>query len=135
VVRAGLNSQTLAAFGATCIDHGTAAAGLHANEETVGARAANFRRLVSAFHVKFLLGSVEPARRTQQALLRLLALNTIRETHDYRKFYKSRQCFTISSSPATGTLRCTCQLVDKGLINYNGRVLQTNNIHKSQPQE
>jgi hypothetical protein len=132
VIRAGLNRQTLAALGAACIDHGTATAGLHANEETVGARAADFGGLVSAFHVKFLLGSIEPARCTQQALLRLLALNTIRETDNYRKFYESRQCFTASSRPDTATARCISRVVDKGLINYNGGLRKPNHIHRSQ---
>ena len=44
------DSQTLAAFGATCVDHGTATAGLHADQKTVGTGAAGFGRLVSAFH-------------------------------------------------------------------------------------
>ena len=51
-----LNSQTLAAFGTACIDHCTATAGFHANQKTVGTGAANFRRLVSAFHVALLSG-------------------------------------------------------------------------------
>ena len=49
-----LDGQALAALGAACVDHGAAAAGLHADEETVGARAADFGRLVSAFHGEFL---------------------------------------------------------------------------------
>lgn len=50
VREAGLDSQTLAALGATCVDDSAATAGLHANEEPVGACAADFGRLVSAFH-------------------------------------------------------------------------------------
>jgi len=45
------NGQTFAAFCAACIDHGTAAAGFHAHQESVGTGAACFRGLVSAFHV------------------------------------------------------------------------------------
>ena len=45
-----LDSQALTAFGAACVDDSTAAAGLHANEETVGARAAGLGGLISAFH-------------------------------------------------------------------------------------
>lgn len=47
---AGLDRQTLAAFGATSVDHGTAAASFHANQETVSAGAADLGGLVSAFH-------------------------------------------------------------------------------------
>jgi hypothetical protein len=46
----GSDGQALAAFGAACVDHGTATAALHPNQETVGAGAANFRSLISAFH-------------------------------------------------------------------------------------
>jgi len=44
------DGQTLAAFGAARIDHGTAATGFHANEKTMSAGAANLGGLVSAFH-------------------------------------------------------------------------------------
>ena len=44
------DGQALAAFGATCVDDGAAATGFHANQESVGACTADFRRLVSAFH-------------------------------------------------------------------------------------
>ena len=53
-----LDSQALAAFGAASIDHGTAAASLHANQEAVGTGATDFGRLVSAFHLEFLTGSI-----------------------------------------------------------------------------
>ena len=45
-----LDSQALAALGATSVDHCAAATGLHANQETVGTSAADFGGLVSAFH-------------------------------------------------------------------------------------
>lgn len=54
-----LDSQALTALGAARIDHGAAATGFHANQETVGTCAADFGGLVSAFHVKFLMGSVQ----------------------------------------------------------------------------
>jgi hypothetical protein len=44
------DSQALAALGAAGIDHSTAAAGFHANQEAVSAGAANLGGLVSAFH-------------------------------------------------------------------------------------
>ena len=47
----GSNGQTFAAFGAACIDHSTAAAGFHADQKPMGAGAACFGGLVSAFHV------------------------------------------------------------------------------------
>ena len=47
---AGSNCQTLAALGAACVDDGTAAASLHADEKAVRARAAYFGSLVGAFH-------------------------------------------------------------------------------------
>ena len=46
-----LDSQTLAAFGAACIDHGAATTGFHANQKTMGTGAADFGGLVSAFHI------------------------------------------------------------------------------------
>ena len=51
-----LDGQTLAAFGAAGIDDGTATTGFHANQKTMGTGAANFGRLVSAFHVALLSG-------------------------------------------------------------------------------
>ena len=44
------DGQALAALGAAGVDHGTAATGLHADQEPMGAGAANFGGLVSAFH-------------------------------------------------------------------------------------
>jgi hypothetical protein len=49
-VQAELDCQTLAAFGATSVDHSTAAAGFHANQKTVRAGAFDLGGLVSAFH-------------------------------------------------------------------------------------
>jgi hypothetical protein len=46
-----LYSQTLAAFGAACIDNCAPTACLHANQKTVSTGAANFGGLVSAFHI------------------------------------------------------------------------------------
>ena len=45
-----LNGQTLAALGATSVDHSTAAAGFHANQKAVRAGAFDLGGLVSAFH-------------------------------------------------------------------------------------
>ena len=44
------DSQALAALGATSPDDGTAAACLHADQEPMGAGAADFGSLVGAFH-------------------------------------------------------------------------------------
>jgi hypothetical protein len=46
----GLDRQTLAAFGATCVDHRTAATGLHADQKAMGTGTAGLGGLVSAFH-------------------------------------------------------------------------------------
>jgi hypothetical protein len=65
-----LDSQTLAAFGAACIDHGAAATGFHANQKTMGACAADFGGLVSAFHVNFpngLSGYPHPLHKENKA--------------------------------------------------------------------
>lgn len=43
-------TQALAALGTTRIDDSATASSLHANEETVGARTADFGSLVGAFH-------------------------------------------------------------------------------------
>lgn len=53
-----LDGETLAAFGATSVDHCTATAGFHANQKTVSAGAFDLGRLVSAFHFEILKGSV-----------------------------------------------------------------------------
>ena len=50
------SGQALAALGAARLDHRTAAAGLHADEETVGTRAAGLGRLVGALHDEVLDG-------------------------------------------------------------------------------
>jgi hypothetical protein len=49
-----LDGQTLAAFGAACIDHSATATCFHANQKTMGASAANFGGLVSTFHLEIL---------------------------------------------------------------------------------
>ena len=46
----GLDGQAFTAFGAACVDYSAAAACFHANQKTVGAGAAGFGGLVSAFH-------------------------------------------------------------------------------------
>jgi hypothetical protein len=46
----GLDCQALAALGAACVQHGTAAAGCHAGAEAMSALAADDGRLVSTFH-------------------------------------------------------------------------------------
>jgi hypothetical protein len=46
-------TQTLAAFGATCANHGATASGFHAHQKSVGASAASFRRLICTFHDDF----------------------------------------------------------------------------------
>ena len=57
-----LYSQTRAALGATCVNHGTARLGFHAGTETVGALATDGRRLVSTFHgISFRLAPAHPA--------------------------------------------------------------------------
>ena len=47
------DGQALAALGAACVDDSAAATGFHANQESVGACTADFRRLVSAFHDQY----------------------------------------------------------------------------------
>jgi hypothetical protein len=49
-----LDSQAFAAFGATCVDYRAAATSFHADQEAMGAGAADFGGLVSAFHLDFL---------------------------------------------------------------------------------
>ena len=74
------DSQTLAALGAAGIDDGAAPAGLHANQKAVGAGATRLGGLVGAFHDRIL------------GMFRLrIALNTFRETGDYRKVSGFRQ--------------------------------------------
>ena len=49
-VEQALDSQTLAALGAACVDHGTATTGFHADQKAVSTCAACFGGLVGAFH-------------------------------------------------------------------------------------
>jgi hypothetical protein len=50
-IQCASNGQTFAPFGASSIDHGAATAGFHAHQKPMGAGAAGFGGLVSAFHV------------------------------------------------------------------------------------
>lgn len=50
------DSQAFTAFGAARIDDSTATTGFHADQKAVGTGAADFRRLVSAFHDEVLFG-------------------------------------------------------------------------------
>jgi hypothetical protein len=72
-----LDSQTLATLGAACIDHSAATACFHADQKAMGAGAASFRRLVSAFH----------------DISKKLNPEEIRETDDYRKFFSPFAAF------------------------------------------
>ena len=59
--------ELLAALGAAGVDHGTAPAGFHADEEAVGAGATGLGRLVSTFHIESLgvtIGVKLPRRRS-----------------------------------------------------------------------
>jgi hypothetical protein len=47
-----LDGETLAAFRAACINHGTTTAGCHAGTKTVGASTVNNAGLVCSFHAK-----------------------------------------------------------------------------------
>jgi hypothetical protein len=117
-----LDSQTLAALGAACVDHGAATAGLHANQKTMGTGAADFGGLVSAFHVKFLTGSVGIRTHSTRKIRherRLIAPNTIRGTRHYRKLSESRQHLRLHTACNAGTCRRVQKNVDKVLINYN----------------
>jgi hypothetical protein len=81
----GLDSQALAALGATSVQHGAATAGSHTDTETVGALAADDGRLVSTFHLglaKAKMGGnhaahscLVNAHKTQQAVNPQLNLN------------------------------------------------------------
>ena len=98
-----LDSQAFAALGAACVDHSTATTGLHADQEAVGTRAANFGRLVSAFHFEILGESArqyvfglynliwQPARGSCHQYMPT-SPRTIRETEDYRKLSQCWQC-------------------------------------------
>jgi hypothetical protein len=57
-----LDSQAFTAFGATCVDHCAAATGFHADQEAMGAGAADFGGLVSAFHLDFLTDRIRHLR-------------------------------------------------------------------------
>ena len=72
-----LDGQPLAAFGTARVDHGTAAAGLHAHKKPVRACAANLGRLVSTFHNEWS----SPVKLCPGSLLA-----GSRRAADYRKF-------------------------------------------------
>jgi hypothetical protein len=50
--------QTLATLRAARVDHSAATPGLHADQKTMGTGTTDFGRLVSAFHLEILGGSV-----------------------------------------------------------------------------
>jgi hypothetical protein len=113
------DSQTLAALGATSVDHSTAATGLHANQETVRAGAFDLGGLVSAFHYgnpKELNDGSPPLIGVSRCLV---SPNTIRGTDDYRKFSQRRQHLTLHTACHTGSVGGFFRLVDKFWINYN----------------
>jgi len=66
-----LNSQSLATFGTTCIDHSATTTCFHTDQKAMGTGASSFRRLVSAFH----------------DISKKLSPEEIRETNDYLKFF------------------------------------------------
>jgi TATA-box binding protein (TBP) (component of TFIID and TFIIIB) len=75
-----LDSQTLAAFSATCVDDSAATACFHTNQKAVCTGAASFRRLISAFH----------------DFSKKLSPEEIRETNDYLKFLGHLRSFIYS---------------------------------------
>lgn len=111
------DGQTLAPFGATSIDDGAAATGFHANQEAVCTGAANLGRLVSAFHLEILKGSV--TTRIYPGRYRF-SPNSERGTRYYGKLSQPWQYFTRTSACITGS-RAGLMLVDKDWINYNLR--------------
>ena len=48
------NGQTMPTLGTTGANHGTTATSGHTDEKAMGTLAANYRRLIGAFHVKTL---------------------------------------------------------------------------------
>ena len=88
--RRSLDSQTLAAFGTTCVDNSAAAACFHADQKAVGTGAAGLGGLVCAFHDRSLMVQFGRTYRQAQAgrIRRHIefALNTFRETRDYHHF-------------------------------------------------
>jgi hypothetical protein len=56
-LQAGLDSQTLTAFGAASVDDSAAATGFHADQKAVGTCAAGLGGLVSAFHGQFSINN------------------------------------------------------------------------------
>jgi hypothetical protein len=101
-----LDSQALATLSAARIDDCTATTGLHTNEKTVGAGAADFGGLVSAFHfgIPNRLSSGPPLLKT--AVIGQIAPNTIRGTVDYGKFSQTGQDLT--SGTHCSTVGCCC---------------------------
>jgi hypothetical protein len=76
--RSGSDSQTLAALGTASVDDGTAAAGFHANEKTVGAGAFDLGGLVSAFHdARDLIGETRNYRNKIQGAASTWTLKSI----------------------------------------------------------
>ena len=110
-----LDSQALAALGAASIDHRTTTAGLHANQEAVGAGAANLGRLVSAFHFENPKGLNEdpPSNLTNRCLV---CAGMARGTGDYRKFSQHRQDPVQGKSRTAETGTRQIGIVDKILI-------------------
>lgn len=112
-----LHREALAALGATCVDNSATATGFHANEETVRACAANFGRLIRAFHVEFLTDSVCDSKSLRGILnASCIALMKISAAFDYRKFSLPQQHLTIEIDSIALSYQDFNQNVDKLLI-------------------
>jgi hypothetical protein len=98
-VQRSSNGQTFAAFGAACIDHGTSAAGFHAHQKPMGAGAACFGGLVSAFHVI-------PIRYPDPSGKPMIIPKKPAAWHTFKEISASSQSLTF----------CLCWPVDKFLI-------------------
>jgi hypothetical protein len=103
----GSDGQALSPFGTSGVDDGPAAAGLHADEKAMGARAADFGGLISAFH-GWLSEARERQRRRVAGRRWLWALE--RATEDYNKKRPCRQPMTLarfaSGRLQTGVFPC-----------------------------
>ena len=116
-----LNGQVLATLGATGIDHSSATTGLHANEKTVRACAANLGGLVSAFHFENPKGLNEDQPLLSGPVTRSTPGSGVRGTKDYRKFSQHRQYFALHAASVAADPTGVFHGVDKILINYNLR--------------
>mgnify|MGYP001455889462 CR=1 FL=1 len=129
-----LDSQALAALGTACVDDGATAARLHANQKTMGTGTADLGRLVCAFHLEILKGSMGSAMHPEGLLYWQIPINRPEHSQGNRQLsqeFRGAARQKPRKFAQALSLRCFPCHVDKVLINYNFPHRHIITIHRS----